>query len=50
MTLRARLYNLLVIMMLGLFVVGGYSLIDMRGRILDERELELRGLVDSVSA
>jgi methyl-accepting chemotaxis protein len=47
LTLKARLYAMLGSMLLGLVLLGGYSVIDLRSHILDEKKLALQALVDS---
>ncbi|MBI5890993.1 MAG: methyl-accepting chemotaxis protein [Nitrosomonadales bacterium] len=47
MTLKARLYTMLGSMLLGLMLLGGYSVFDLRSHILEEKKLGLQALVDS---
>jgi methyl-accepting chemotaxis protein len=47
LTLKARLYVMLGSMLLGLILLGGYSVLDLRSHILDEKKLALEALVDS---
>src|SRR5512137_1964494 len=47
LTLKARLYVMLGSMLLGLILLGGYSVFDLRTHILDEKKLALEALVDS---
>ena len=47
LTLKARLYVMLGSMLLGLILLGGYSVLDLRSHILDEKKLALQALVDS---
>src|SRR3990167_1013899 len=46
-SLTARLYILLGSMLLGLILLGGYSAIELRTQILEEKKLALQALVDS---
>lgn len=46
-TLAARLYILLGSMLLGLVLLGGYSALELRTHILDEKKLMLQALIDS---
>ncbi|HTY03603.1 MAG TPA: methyl-accepting chemotaxis protein [Rhodocyclaceae bacterium] len=46
-TLAGRLYVLLGSMLLGLALLGGYTAIELRAHILDEKKLALKALVDS---
>jgi methyl-accepting chemotaxis protein len=47
MTLKARLYAMLASTLIGLIVLGGYSVLDLRARILEEKKLAIKALVDS---
>lgn len=47
LTLKARLYILLGGMLLGLVLLGGYSVLDLRSHILDEKKLAIQAIVDS---
>jgi methyl-accepting chemotaxis protein len=47
LTLQARLYAMLGSMLLGLAVLGAYSVFELRSHILDEKKLALQALVDS---
>jgi methyl-accepting chemotaxis protein len=47
MTLKARLYALLGSMLFGLILLGGYSVLDLRTHILDEKKLAIQALVES---
>ena len=47
MTLKARLYTMFASTLIGLIVLGGYSVLDLRSRILDEKKLAIKALVDS---
>ena len=46
-SLTARLYILLGSMLLGLILLGGYSAIELRAQILEEKKLMIQALVDS---
>ena len=46
-TLAARLYILLGSMLLGLVLLGGYSALELRSHILEEKKLMLQALIDS---
>jgi methyl-accepting chemotaxis protein len=48
-SLAARLYILLGSMLLGLILLGGYSALQLRSHILDEKKLALQALVESGS-
>ena len=45
LTLRARLYILLGSMLLGLILLGGYSVLDLRAHILEEKKLAIQAIV-----
>jgi methyl-accepting chemotaxis protein len=47
LTLKARLYVMLGSMLLGLILLGGYSVFELRTHILEEKKLALEALVDS---
>jgi methyl-accepting chemotaxis protein len=47
LTLKARLYIMLASMLLGLVVLGGYSVMDLRSHILDEKKKSIQALVES---
>jgi methyl-accepting chemotaxis protein len=47
LTLKARLYAMLASMLLGLVLLGGYSVLDLRNHILEEKKLAIQALVDS---
>src|SRR5512141_1942224 len=47
LTLKARLYIMLGSMMLGLVLLGGYSVFSLRSHILDEKKLAIEAIVDS---
>ena len=47
LTLRARLYILLGSMLLGLILLGGYSVLDLRAHILEEKKLAIQAIVES---
>lgn len=47
LTLKARLYILLGSMLLGLVLLGGYSVLDLRSHILDEKKLVIQAIVES---
>ncbi len=47
LTLKARLYAMLGSMLLGLVLLGGYSVLDLRSHILDEKKLAIQALVES---
>jgi methyl-accepting chemotaxis protein len=47
MTLKARLYVVLGSMILGLILLGGYSVLDLRSHILDEKKLAIQAIVDT---
>ena len=47
LTLKARLYIMLGSMLLGLILLGGYSVLDLRSHILDEKKLAIQAIVDS---
>jgi methyl-accepting chemotaxis protein len=47
MTLRARLYAMFASTLIGLILLGGYSVLDLRARILDEKKLAIKALVES---
>jgi methyl-accepting chemotaxis protein len=47
LTLKARLYFMLASMLLGLVLLGGYSVFDLRSHILEEKKLSIQAIVDS---
>ncbi|WP_036666600.1 methyl-accepting chemotaxis protein [Paludibacterium yongneupense] len=47
LTLKLRLYAMLVCTLLGLAIYGSYSVFQLREHILEQRQLELKALVDS---
>ncbi len=47
LTLKARLYALLGSMLLGLVLLGGYSVIELRDHILEEKKLAIRAIIES---
>lgn len=49
LTLAARLYILLGGMVLGLLLLGGYSVLELRNYILEDRKVMIRSLVESAS-
>ncbi|MDE2342439.1 MAG: methyl-accepting chemotaxis protein [Betaproteobacteria bacterium] len=46
-TLNTRLYFLLGTMLFGLVLFGGYSVVDLRSHIMDEKKLAIQDIVDS---
>ncbi len=46
-SLRIRLYTLLGAMLLGLVLLGGYSVVDLRQHVLAEKRLAIRAVVNS---
>jgi len=47
LTLKSRLYFLLGSMLLGLLLLGGYSVLDLRTHIMEEKKLAIQAIVDS---
>jgi methyl-accepting chemotaxis protein len=46
-TLKMRLYILLGCMLLGLLLMGGYSVLELRSHIMEEKNLAIQAVVDS---
>jgi methyl-accepting chemotaxis protein len=46
-SLKARLYFLLGTMLFGLVLFGGYSVMDLRSHIMDEKKLAIQAIVDT---
>ena len=47
LTLNARLYLMLFSMLFGLILLGGYSVLDLRSHILEEKKLAIRAIVET---
>ena len=47
LTLKARLYILLGSMLLGLLLLGGYSVFNLRSHIMEEKKQALQALVEA---
>jgi len=47
LTLKRRLYAMLACTLLGLVIYGSYSVFQLREHILEQRQLELKALVES---